>query len=363
MRTVWAVVAMVAMTSAVTAQDRPEKLDAALNLWAKDVAPYAVGMGYQFTGGAPEVRQSGNVHRWSRTPLAEDTLWHIGSITKSFTATLIMQLEAEGLVALDAPIATYLAAFEDQLDPSWGALTLDALLTHNAGVPPNAAMRLSSDNPRAQRLEVLQSFWTEPLNPPEEREYSNLGYVLAGVIAEEVTGQDWRSLVQTRIAEPLGLQSLGFGAPMQDGAPYGHRRWLGVNFPVEPGDDSSDNPAWMGPAGRLHMSIADLLKWGTAHNAACAGLDETLLPQASCQQMRASVQETFGYGWVTQFSEPLNQRVVWHNGSNTMWYAILIMVPEAGFAVAAAINRADYERTDQAAADLAARLLDIELEY
>ena len=345
------------------ADDRSNKLEAALDVWAKDVAPFAVGIGYQFADGDAQVRHAGTQHRWSNEALADDALWHIGSITKSFTATLIMQLEAEGRVALDAPIATYLQAYDGQFDSSWGAVTLDQLLRHMARMPRDATTKVTPGTSRDHRLEVLQANWGKPLDGPDERTYSNLGYVLAGVIAEEVTGQDWRSLVQTRFAEPLGLTSRGVGAPVMYGTPFGHRAWLGVQFPTDPEKDSADNPAWMGPAGRLHMTMADLLKWGTAHNAACAGLDETLLPQASCQRMRATVEETFGYGWITQFSEPLGQRVVWHNGSNTMWYAIVIMLPDAGLVVATATNRADYQRTDEAAADIAARLLEIELEY
>ncbi len=350
-----------ALAGSVMAQDSSEVLQARIAIFSEAAAPYAVGMGYQFVGETAQTRVAGTQHRWSNAPLAEDALWHVGSITKSFTATLIMQLHVEGRLDVMAPVGMYLQDYVGQFHPSWGEITLDELMRHVAGMPVTDGFTWKSDAPRQQRIEALQTAWEMPIEGRGEQQYSNLGYVLAGVIAEEVTDTAWRDLVRRRIAEPLGMTSLGFGAPLAEGSPWGHRKWLGIGFPVDPAKEGADNPDWMGPAGRLHMSLADLLTWGTAHQAACSGVDETLLPQAECLQMRASVQETHGYGWVTQFAEAYDQPVVWHNGSNTMWYAILIMFPDSNLSVAAAMNLRKDSMVDEAAAELAAGLLGIEL--
>ncbi|WP_224825657.1 serine hydrolase [Cognatishimia sp. MH4019] len=350
-----------AMAGPGLAQDSTETLEAQLASVAKSAAPFAVGMGYQFVGDEPQWRVAGTQHRWSDVPVAEDALWHVGSITKSFTATLIMQLQAEGRLDVTAPIATYLQTYVGQFHPSWGEITLDELMRHVAGMPVTDGFTWQSDAPRQQRIEALRTVWELPIEVRGTQQYSNLGYVLAGVIAEEVTDTAWRDLVRTRIAEPLGMTSVGFGAPVTDGSPWGHHKRMGLRFPVDPETDGADNPEWMGPAGRLHMSIADLLRWGSAHQAACSGVGETLLPQAACLQMRASVEDTHGYGWVTQFAEAYDQPVVWHNGSNTMWYAMLIMFPESNLSVAMAMNASKDSLVDAASAELAAAVLGIEL--
>jgi CubicO group peptidase (beta-lactamase class C family) len=105
-------------------------------------------------------------------------------------------------------------------------------------------------------------------NPPENRPgstfgCSNTGYVLAGLMAEQVSDQSWEMLMRRRLCEPLVMSTAGFGSPGQPGSvdqPWGHRA---VGGQVEP--TQADNAPALGPAGTVHCSIQDWSKFAALH--------------------------------------------------------------------------------------------------
>lgn len=216
-------------------------------------------------------------------------------------------------------------------------MTLDQLLSHTGGVAPNPPLwqffKWRGLEAVQGRKHVLAQAWkTPPRFKSGKHRYSNLGYILAGLILEETLGQPWESIVQQQIAEPLGLASLGFGAPQGPGDPKGHKRSFLRLRPKERDDIASDNPRWLGPAGTIHMSLNDMLTYGRAHLKAARGaLPNFLTPQSSAR-MQAPVSKEYGLGWVIQ-----NDRF-WHNGSNTMWYAVLTVDPISDTVFAATQN-------------------------
>ncbi|MEL6572539.1 MAG: serine hydrolase domain-containing protein [Pseudomonadota bacterium] len=311
---------------------------------AATAAPnFALGVAIADKGSPPQTYTFGPRRTGGVEPVAPDAVWHIGSITKSFTATLVLQHVDRGLLTLDAPIGDYLSP-AIEMDPSWRALTLRQLLSHTAGLPANAgigAMRLrATDNLHQLRQTVLSGLWSKPVTPGSFA-YSNVGYVLAGYVLETVSGETWETLVQTEIAAPLKLTSLGFGPPRGSGDAWGHRNFLLLKRPVDPMRIGADNPAWIGPAGTLHMSLADLAKWGQAHLAACAGDLPRFLSAEACATMQTEIAGQYGLGWVV----PDGGRV-WHNGSNTMWYAVLSIDPSRNQIIAAATNVMQPQRID-----------------
>lgn len=121
---------------------------------------------------------------------------------------------------------------------------------------------------------------------------------------------------------PMKLTTAGFGAPGTAGAvtqPCGHRGQGNSLSPVEPGM-FADNPPVFGPAGTMHMSIADLARWGQEHLRGERGQDG-LLKAATFKLLHTPPAGDYALGWVSQTKG--EQRVIWHNGSNTMWYAIV----------------------------------------
>jgi CubicO group peptidase (beta-lactamase class C family) len=181
-------------------------------------------------GDAPGVELAAGVtRRGGAQPVGSPGPWHIGSIAKSFTATLIVQLAAAGQLDLDAPLPELLPGEAAGMHPDWSAVTLRGLLSHTAGMPANLPWRrlARSGGPglRAARLAAMRQLWAQPVaGRPGRFVYSNTGYVLAGTVAEQVTGRSWEALIRTQIAAPLGLDSLGFGPPDGAAVPWGHRR-------------------------------------------------------------------------------------------------------------------------------------------
>jgi len=317
---------------------------------ASEAPRYALGVGYAKTGEPPVTMTFGPIHKDTSRPVTADAQWHIGSITKSFTATLVMRFVDRQILSLDEPIEAYLPADKEHMHAHWRGLTLRQLLSHTSGLQANAPMadfsKRSDENLHSLRRAVLAPLWTSPLpNPPDAYLYSNLGYVLAGFIVEEVTGRSWEELVLEELAAPLGLESLGFGAPSEEGAPWGHRDLFLFKRKISPQGEITDNPPWLGPAGTIHLNLRDLLRWGQAQIAACEGEPNSILSAASCQEMRKVVAENYGLGWVIETDK--EAPYIWHNGSNSMWYAKLVVFKEHDLVLVAATNVFDAKRIDE----------------
>lgn len=269
--------------------------------------------------------------------------WHVGSITKSFTATLVARAVDRGDLKWTQTLSDLLGA----RSRAYASVTIEQLLSHRSGLPANVAPAtnlalVGAGTPvteqRRQAMDVLLA--TPPLSAPGERYlYSNAGYIVMGAILESRSGQAWEDLLQAEVLAPLALSSAGFGPPgTADGLtePRGHRRQTdGALLPVEPGV-FADNPAYLGPAGRLHMTVADLARWGQEHLRGERGSDG-LVKAASFQYLhRPPPGADYALGWVVRTIG--GRRVIWHNGSNTLWYAALAFDPVADLGVVLMTN-------------------------
>lgn len=287
--------------------------------------------GWQVSGYASEVRTDGL--RAAGAPAAVTALdpWHIGSLTKGFTAALFARAVEAGMIGWDTPIERVLP----KVPAPWRGVTAVELLSHHAGLPRDIPMpdllalpRVETDARTSRRHYVDVLLATQPLAPPRRKFlYSNAGYVLAGHLLEQVSGQSWEALLQARVLDPLGLASAGFGPPMGE-APRGHDHGRPI---------LSDNPAAMGPAARLHIAVPDLLVWLGQHRDRTA-----FLSRASWDQLHTPrFGSNYAFGW-----EVSPRGNLWHNGSNTAWYAEAAVERERGLVMthcsndAALLNRA-----------------------
>jgi CubicO group peptidase (beta-lactamase class C family) len=152
----------------------------------------------------------------SRTPVTEDTVFRIGSLTKTFTAIAVLQLCEQGLVDLDAPAGNYLRAYRlIPAKPRHRPPTVRQLLTHTAGLPqlvyPARAFQpvLGETVPYGQRVPTLAEFYRGQLHliaePGTRHTYSNHGFATLGQTVEDVTGQPLRGYLRDHIFEPLGM--------------------------------------------------------------------------------------------------------------------------------------------------------------
>lgn len=290
--------------------------------------------------------------------LASDT-FHIGSITKSVTATLIAVLVDDGTLSWGQTVAE---AFPDA-HPDWSGVTLEALLSHTAGVQANApASVLGARAPETtecivtQRHDVAADALSKPLSHAAGAyRYSNMGYIIAGAWAEAASGTDWQILVSERVLGPLGIAH-GFGAPRGANAPFGHTAFGSKRFPADPEGGAADNAPVVGPAGRLHMTLDGMIAWGRFH----LGDGSPLLSGDALSDLhtpRLDAGQDLGYalGWLVDADNPAfgGGPMIWHNGSNLRWTAVLILLPDEDAVLTFASNDGDIAASQGAFFDVA----------
>jgi CubicO group peptidase (beta-lactamase class C family) len=300
--------------------------------------------------GAAGVRCRGHEER-----ITTDDLFHIGSDTKSMTATLIALFVEEGKLRWNStPVEVLAGQGVKDIDPAWQRVTLEELLTHRGGVCPNpeeATLRaVLKDPPREQRLRICREVLRKPPDhePGKKYLYSNMGYMIAAAMVEAVANEAWENLIVRRVFKPLGMEHTGFGAPGQETAkprkttgsptisqPWGHRT---SGEAVEPGPDA-DNPPCFGPAGGVHLTLADWARYATLHlsagrgdRAPRAGESQQFLPVAALRKLHAPFDGAidksgmkYAMGWLV-LELPLRRgTILAHDGSNKMWYASILL--------------------------------------
>jgi CubicO group peptidase (beta-lactamase class C family) len=277
-----------------------------------------------------------------------DDLWHIGSCTKAMTGTLAGVLVDEKRIKWNTKIVDVLPEFRGKLAKGWEQTTLGGLLTNRGGAPnspPPAAWALAfkaNGTPVQQRLTFLGSVLSEKPEaaPGSAKIYSNQGFALAGAMLERVGGKPYEDLLQEKVFKPLGMKSCGFGPPGTDKSvdqPRGHRGSAGNFTPVTPGVEA-DNPAAITPAGRVHCSIADFARFASWH-ARGPLADVKLMSDSTFQLLHSAAGgDDYAMGWVVTQRDWAGGTTWTHNGSNTMWFAVMWVAPGKHEAYVAATN-------------------------
>lgn len=308
--------------------------------------------------GAAGVRVAGGTER-----VTADDLWHIGSCTKNMTATLCAILVEEGRLAWTTTLADVFPGVAPAMHADFRAVTLEQLCTNRGGVPTGldagglwAKLWQHEGTPTDARRLLLESVTARPpAYPPGSRTvYSNGGFAIAGHICETVAGVTYERLMAERLFAPLGMTSAGFGAPGTPGATDQPRGHTGSNKAQEPTADGrgADNPPAISPAGRVHCTMADWAKFIRMHLRGARGEaqrvgDVTLSAETFRRLHTPPEGGDYAMGWVRMqrpWAGPEGRRdVLFHNGSNTMWFAVVWMAPEKDFAVLAACNQGGRE--------------------
>jgi CubicO group peptidase (beta-lactamase class C family) len=311
--------------------------------------------------GACGVRERGK-----DAPLRAGDRMHLGSCTKSMTATLCAILVEEQKLAWTTTVGASFPELAPKMNEAWKTVTLEQLLTNRGGAPGDVPRALwgelftSKEPPRKQR-ELLAAGILElaPSSPPGSRfEYSNAGFAIAGLMAERAMGRSYEDLMRERLFAPLGMSSAGFGPPGTQGAldqPLGHRE---SGKPVPPGP-GSDNPPAIAPAGRVHAALEDWARFVRMHLCAGELPEGRLLSAETVRKLHTEAAEDkdrYAFGWGVA-ERKWGGRVLRHSGSNTMWFCTVWMAPEKGFAILIATNQggdAAAKACDEAASALIA---------
>ncbi len=176
----------------------------------------------------------GVTNRQTKEPATPDTLYQIGSVTKTFTATLLAALRDDGLVELDDPVTRYLPPGQAFPRAAGGPeITLRHLATHTAGLPPNPVNRVNVDPPggpgvmRAYSINELYEGLerTELMRPTGQYGYSNLGFGLLGHALERAAKTPYAQLLEQRVLEPLGMHDTTVGIAPATNARFATPYW------------------------------------------------------------------------------------------------------------------------------------------
>jgi CubicO group peptidase (beta-lactamase class C family) len=245
-----------------------------------------------------------------KIPNATSTKFEIGSITKPFTAILIMQLEQEGKLALSNSVCMYLTNCPGQ----WQPITLHHLLSQTSGI----FNLTSAPDFEIQRIapqthdEMVARFSGAPLafTPPGSKfQYSNSNYYLLGMVIENITRTPYATVLRQRILEPLDMHDSG----IVDRRALVSERASGYQDDDKghmENDTRPMDPTWSFSAGAMYSTVQDLKKWS---DALASG---KLLPLKDLERMWRAVEGTYGYGWQipTVDSGMLDRRVIEHGG-------------------------------------------------
>ena len=218
-----------------------------------------------------------------QTPGA-DTQYRIGSLTKTFTAVLVMRLRDEGLLDLGDPLAKHLEV------PEAEGVTVAQLLAHTSGLAAEARGPWWERTPGALRQDTADLFGERPLVHPAGRRhhYSNTGFALLGALVERLRGAPWGEVLAREVLEPLGMTrtSLAPRAPHAEG--WAVHPWADVLLP-EPAEDTGR----MAPAGQLWSTAADLARFA----AFLLDGDDRVLGAATLAEMRTPGAPPEGRDW------------------------------------------------------------------
>jgi len=278
-------------------------------------------------------------------PVDEHTLYSLGSISKTFTATAMMRLVAEGKVDLGAPVRRYVPELVLP-DEQWTSeMTVLNLLNHTAGLDWRLIAD-TGDGDDALAQFVARLAGSGQLAAPGTRtSYSQAGYNLAGRIIEKVTGLTFERAVATLVLEPLGLRDTLYAMDdimARPAVAMGHNADENGQYAIA--RQWKDNRA-NNPGGGVASSAADQLRWARFHLGDGRAPDGTpVLPTETLHRMRiptaelrsSTLGDAIGIGWFLRDVDGV--RTVGHGGSGNGQFAELLMVPERDFAIVAASN-------------------------
>ncbi|CAL1690956.1 hypothetical protein MMB232_01090 [Brevundimonas subvibrioides] len=272
--------------------------------------------------------------------------WHLGSNTKAMTAALYGRLVDQGQARWDASLSSLLP--DVAIDPAWRDVPLTAVMGHVAGLSDQTAMgtawlmtaRGDARSLSDQRRALAEAFLAvPPAGTPGTFAYANGNYVLVGAVIERITGRPWEQVMQTDLFQPLGIESGGFGAPT-GAQPWGHSRGRAV----DPAGPVSDNPLAMGPAGTVHMTLAD---YGRFLSVFLNGGDDWLSADSRTRLTRpmGNGQPPYAGGWIVAEGQPwAGGPALTHDGSNTMWHVSTWVAPGTQRAFVAVSNDGEAGR-------------------
>jgi len=285
--------------------------------------------------GEPRIRASyGMANLEAKIAVTPETNFRLASVSKQFTAAGILLLSEQGKLRLDDRLAQWLPS----LPPATHAVTLRHSLTHTSGLidyedvmPPTQTTQLGDRDV----LRLLESQDRTYFAPGTGYRYSNSGYVLLGLVIEQVSGQTFTEFLRQRIFEPLGMRNTVAHVESRTVVPnraYGYSvesgRWVRT--------DQSPTSATLGDGG-IYSSIDDLARWDQALYDHRLLRSESLTAAFSPATATDDSSVAYGFGW------RITGETLWHSGESIGFRNVLIRYPQRRVTVIVLTNRNDPE--------------------
>ncbi len=315
---------LIAHQASALAQDKAAKIEAIMTAAHK----------YRLFNGSALVAEHGKViykkglglanMEWN-IPNAPDTRFRLGSITKQFTAVLILQLVEQGKVKLDGKISDYLPEYRKDIGEK---VTVHQLLNHTSGIPSYTDMagfaQDVSRNPY-QVADFVKKYASRDLEfePGSKYRYNNSGYFLLGAIIEKVTGQTYEEALKEKILNPLGMKNTGYDRhePIMERRAAGYRKTA----------DAYENAPYLDmsipyAAGSLYSTVEDLYLWDQALYT------DRVLSGATKELMYKPNLDDYAYGWVVNkvsfaaSKESVPQ--IMHGGGINGFSTVIVRLPD-----------------------------------
>lgn len=268
-----------------------------------------------------------------QVPVKPETIFQSGSMGKQFTATAVMLLMEDGKLAIDDKISKYFPGTPE----SWQNITIRHLLTHTSGMtdyPPDFDFRRDyTEDELYERAKAI----TLAFQPGDKWSYSNLGYVMLGILIHKVSGKFYGDFLQERVFKPLDMST----ARVISEADIIPNRAAGYRVDR---NQQLKNQNWVSPSlnttadGALYMNVYDMAKWDAALYT------EKLLKRSSLDQMWTPVKlnngktHPYGFGWA--LGEVKGHRYVQHGGAWQGFKAQIMRYVDDKFTVVVFANQA-----------------------
>jgi CubicO group peptidase (beta-lactamase class C family) len=260
-----------------------------------------------------------------KIPNATDTKFRLGSITKQFTATVVLELVEERKLTLQTTLADALPYYRKD---TGGRITIHQLLNHTSGIPsytglPGFFKDVSRDAYGVKEFVSKYCSGDLEFEPGSKFAYNNSGYFLLGAVIEQVTGRTYAQVVKERIFDPLGMRSSGYdlGDRIIEKRARGYERTL-------PGVRNASYLDMSLPfsAGALFSTVEDLYLWDQALYT------DKVLPKSAKERMFTPGLDNYAYGWQVE-KKPIGpakaeRLVVWHGGGINGFNTRISRIPD-----------------------------------
>lgn len=302
----------------------------------------------RFTGTAIVVRHgqvlvryaAGYANQAAHAPNRPDTIFRLASVSKQFTAMIVLKLQDRGLLRLSDPVCRYLVPHYVKSCPkAWKPITIREILLHTSGIPDISEMPdFFPKLPKPTTTqEIIHRFSGKPLDfkPGTNWKYSNSGYILAGAIIETVTHKSFGTALHDEITGPLGLAHTGYST---GNPPTGYARgYLKLGTPAPPINGSQANAA-----GGVYSNVDDMSRWdrsfGTDKVAPAAVVREALTPQVRCPSGGCLDSPSSGYAFGWLYDKLNGHRYLYHPGLLQGYHTSNAYLPDDDIAVVVLSN-------------------------